>query len=166
MAGRYYLEQQGKSPGVPESELIRVAVQSLGLAELAPFDPRKKIIELQMEDGTGGRLAAMPVRAFADELSTESPAPGGGSVARSWARSPPGFHAAVANRPWARRARGRLGGDALGGGRGPGAKDFFSPQWTATPSLRCLTARLPAEARAEGGATEAIQATTKAARVS
>jgi glutamate formiminotransferase/formiminotetrahydrofolate cyclodeaminase len=80
-AGRFYLEQQGKSPGVPESDLIRVAVQSLGLSELSPFDPRKKIIEYQFEEDEAKKLVGMTVRGFTDLLSTESPAPGGGSVA-------------------------------------------------------------------------------------
>jgi glutamate formiminotransferase/formiminotetrahydrofolate cyclodeaminase len=80
-AGRYYLEQQGKSPGVPERELVRVAAHSLGLSEIAPFDPKKKIIEYQFEDEGAGKLVDMTVRGFADELSTDSPAPGGGSVA-------------------------------------------------------------------------------------
>ena len=80
MAGRYYLEKQGKSPGVPEDELVRVAVRSLGLSDVVPFDPEKKIIERQFRDG-GAPLVAMTLGAFADELSMDSPAPGGGSVA-------------------------------------------------------------------------------------
>jgi glutamate formiminotransferase len=80
MAGRYYLEKQGKSPGVPEEELIRMAVMSLGLADVAPFDPDKKIIEYQFRDETA-RLVGMTLRGFANELSMDSPAPGGGSVA-------------------------------------------------------------------------------------
>jgi glutamate formiminotransferase/formiminotetrahydrofolate cyclodeaminase len=79
MAGRYYLEKQGKSAGWPEEELVRVAVRSLGLNDVAPFDPRKKIIEYQFQD-TAGSLSGLSLRAFADELSTDSPAPGGGSV--------------------------------------------------------------------------------------
>src|SRR5579875_3139465 len=79
-AGRHYLTRQGRSTGVPNDELIDVAVQSLGLAELAPFDPQKKIIEYRVA-GQGGRLRNMTLSAFADELSSESPAPGGGSVA-------------------------------------------------------------------------------------
>ncbi len=50
MAGRYYLEKQGKSPGVPEAELIRMAVRSLGLNDVVPFDPEKKIIEYQFKE--------------------------------------------------------------------------------------------------------------------
>ena len=80
MAGRHYLEKQGKSPGVPDDELIRMAVRSLGLADVAPFDPEKKIIEYQVRQ-PGPALVDMTLRGFADELSMDSPAPGGGSVA-------------------------------------------------------------------------------------
>lgn len=80
MAGRHYLTKQGKSPGVPEAELVRTAVRSLGLGDVVPFDPDKKIIEYQFRE-TGPSLAAMTLRGFADELSMDSPAPGGGSVA-------------------------------------------------------------------------------------
>ncbi|MCK4546115.1 MAG: glutamate formimidoyltransferase [Candidatus Eisenbacteria sp.] len=78
MAGRYYLEKQGKCPSVPEKELIRVAIRSLGMSEIAPFDPRKKIMEYQF--GSDVNLTGMTVSDFADELSADSPAPGGGSV--------------------------------------------------------------------------------------
>ncbi|MFQ6092211.1 MAG: glutamate formimidoyltransferase [bacterium] len=80
MAGRYYLQRQGKSAGVPEEELIRVAAHSLGLAEVSPFDPRQKIIEYQFE-AEPEVLVRRSVREFVDEVSTDSPAPGGGSVA-------------------------------------------------------------------------------------
>ena len=80
MAGRYYLEKQGKSPGVPDGELVRVAVRSLGLSDVVPFDPEKKIIEHQFRDESAA-LVGMTLRGFADELSMDSPAPGGGSVA-------------------------------------------------------------------------------------
>jgi glutamate formiminotransferase/formiminotetrahydrofolate cyclodeaminase len=80
MAGRHYLEKQGKSPGVPEEELIRTAVRSLGLNDVSPFEPGKKIIERQFEPA-GRPLVALTLREFADELSMDSPAPGGGSVA-------------------------------------------------------------------------------------
>lgn len=80
MAGRHYLEKQGKSPGVPEEELIRTAVLSLGLNDVSPFDPGKKIIEHQFRPA-GPSLAGMSLREFANELSMDSPAPGGGSVA-------------------------------------------------------------------------------------
>ena len=80
VAGRYYLEKQGKCPGQPEKELIRVAAQSMGMSEVAPFDPKEKIIEYQFADDEGS-LRKMTLCDFADELSTDSPAPGGGSVA-------------------------------------------------------------------------------------
>ncbi len=80
MAGRYYLEKQGKSPGVPDKELIRIAVLSLGLNDVSPFDPQKKIIEYQVKEEEPS-LVDMNLRDFADELSTDSPAPGGGSTA-------------------------------------------------------------------------------------
>ena len=79
-AGRYYLDKQRKSPGVPEEELIRTAVLSLGLSDIVPFDPKKKIIENQIEEPKK-RLIGMSLREFADELSMDSPAPGGGSAA-------------------------------------------------------------------------------------
>ncbi len=79
-AGRYFLEKQGKSPGVPEAELIRVAVQSMGMSEFAPFDPKQKIIEYRIREPRGA-LANLPSGDFADSVSMESPTPGGGSVA-------------------------------------------------------------------------------------
>jgi glutamate formiminotransferase len=78
-AGRYYLKKQGRSPGVPERELVEVAIQSLGLAQLAPFDPDKRIIEYAVR--VPAPLASMTVERFVDEVSSNSPAPGGGSVA-------------------------------------------------------------------------------------
>ena len=80
ISGRYYLEKQGKSAGVPEEELIRTAVLSLGLSDVAPFDPKKKIIEFQFEESRPS-LLNLTVRGFANELSMDSPAPGGGSTA-------------------------------------------------------------------------------------
>jgi glutamate formiminotransferase/formiminotetrahydrofolate cyclodeaminase len=80
MAGRYYLNKQGKSPGVPEEELIRTAVLSLGLNDVALFDKQKKIIEYQFTE-VENSLLDLNLRGFANELSTDSPAPGGGSTA-------------------------------------------------------------------------------------
>lgn len=78
-AGKYYLKKQGKTTGVPESELIHIAVLSMGLSDLYPFEPKKKIIEYQVREEGG--LAGMKVTGFTDLLSTDAPAPGGGSVA-------------------------------------------------------------------------------------
>jgi glutamate formiminotransferase/formiminotetrahydrofolate cyclodeaminase len=96
MTGRYYLEKQGKSPGVPEAELIRMAVRSLGLSDVVPFEPEKKIIEYQVRE-PGPALAGMTLRGFADELSMDSPAPGGGSVAALCGALSAGLAAMVAN---------------------------------------------------------------------
>lgn len=79
-AGLYYLLKQGKSPGVPEEDLIEAAVVSLGLRDITEFDAGKKIIEYQVQD-IKGPLVKKDLRDFANELSSESPAPGGGSVA-------------------------------------------------------------------------------------
>jgi glutamate formiminotransferase/formiminotetrahydrofolate cyclodeaminase len=96
MAGRYYLEKQGKSPGVPEEELVRTAVLSLGLSDVAPFDPDKKIIESQFKD-TGPSLLKLNLREFANALSLDSPTPGGGSTAALCAALSAALSAMVAN---------------------------------------------------------------------
>jgi glutamate formiminotransferase/formiminotetrahydrofolate cyclodeaminase len=80
-AGKYFLEQQQRSTGVSDSELIKIAIKSMGLDELSPFDPQKKIIEYVMKDTTKKKLVDMNLVAFADETASESPAPGGGSIA-------------------------------------------------------------------------------------
>lgn len=80
MAGRHYLKKQGKSPGVPEEELIDIAVKSLGLEDVSPFEPNKKIIEYQFKE-VEDPLIDKNLRQFANELSMDSPAPGGGSTA-------------------------------------------------------------------------------------
>lgn len=79
-AGKFFLKKQGKSAGVPESELIRIAVQSMGLSELYQFKSEEKIIEYSIKTDAP-KLVDLTVSGFADELSTDSPAPGGGSVA-------------------------------------------------------------------------------------
>lgn len=77
-AGRYYLRRQGRSTGLPERELVEIAIQSLGLAQLSPFDPDKRVIEYAVR--VPGPLVSLTVDRFADEVSSNSPAPGGGSV--------------------------------------------------------------------------------------
>ena len=79
-AGRYFLTKQKQSLGVPEEELIHIAVKSLGLDELAPFDPNKKIIEYQLRNLENEKLVRMNLRTFANETAADSPAPGGGSI--------------------------------------------------------------------------------------
>lgn len=78
-AGAHYLKKQGKSTGVPEEELIDIAIKSLGLSDISEFDPKQKIIEYQVRD-IKGPLVKLDLRDFTNELSSDSPAPGGGSV--------------------------------------------------------------------------------------
>jgi glutamate formiminotransferase / formiminotetrahydrofolate cyclodeaminase len=80
-AGRYFLRKQQRSTGVSEAELLKIAVKSLGLDELAPFSPEERIIEYQLRKAGDRKLARFTVAGFADETASESPAPGGGSVA-------------------------------------------------------------------------------------
>ena len=80
-AGRYYLRAQDRSLGVPEDELVRIAIHSLGLDELAPFDPAERIIEQRLRRPEDSRLVELRLRAFTEEAASELPAPGGGSVA-------------------------------------------------------------------------------------
>jgi glutamate formiminotransferase/formiminotetrahydrofolate cyclodeaminase len=80
-AGRHFLRKQQRSTGVSEAELIKIAVKSLGLEELAPFQPAERIIEYRLRDTGQSRLVNLTMRAFTDETASESVAPGGGSVA-------------------------------------------------------------------------------------
>ena len=85
-AGRYFLEKQQRSVGIPEQDIIDIAVRSMGLDDLRPFNPREKVIEYLMEDKDKAqdakkKLVERTLRDFAEETSRESPAPGGGSVA-------------------------------------------------------------------------------------
>jgi len=79
-AGKYFLRKQKRSTGVSESELIKIAVKSMGLDELCPFKPEERIIEYLLKDNVAIRLISMNLAAFADETASESPAPGGGSI--------------------------------------------------------------------------------------
>jgi len=79
-AGRYYLKKQGKTTAVPDRELIDIAVMSLGLNEITPFNPNEKIIEYMIRPKDHKRLADLTVLEFTDEVSVDSPAPGGGTV--------------------------------------------------------------------------------------
>lgn len=95
-AGRHYLKQAGQSAGVPRRMLVETAVQSLGLRELGPFDPAERVLEYRA-GLVDGPLVSMTQRQFADELSTDSPAPGGGSVAALGAAQAAALVAMVAN---------------------------------------------------------------------
>ena len=80
-AGKYFLRKQKRSVGVSEKELIRIAILSMGLDELSPFKPEEKIIEYMLRDKNESRLINTALNDFADETASESPAPGGGSIA-------------------------------------------------------------------------------------
>lgn len=95
MAGKYYLNRLGESAGLPDRMIIETAIQSMGLAELAPFDIDKKVIEYAIQPEK--RLVDLTLEGFCDELSTDSPAPGGGSVAALCASMSAGLSAMVAN---------------------------------------------------------------------
>jgi glutamate formiminotransferase/formiminotetrahydrofolate cyclodeaminase len=80
-AGRYFLRKQNRSTGVGEKELIRIAIRSMGLDEIAPFKPSERIIEYLLHDDSERKLVSMSLADLADETASESPAPGGGSIA-------------------------------------------------------------------------------------
>ncbi len=80
-AGRYFLRKQQWSEGAAEEELIDLAIRSMGLSELKPFDPKEKVIEYRIEKTAGKSLVRLNLRQFCNETLSDSPAPGGGSVA-------------------------------------------------------------------------------------
>ena len=79
-AGKHYLAKQQRSLGVSEEEIIKIAIKSMGADDLKPFNPKEKIIEYMIEDENKKRLIDMTCKDFANETSSESPAPGGGSI--------------------------------------------------------------------------------------
>ncbi|MBR1644958.1 MAG: glutamate formimidoyltransferase [Bacteroidales bacterium] len=79
-AGKYYLAKQQRSLGVSEEEIMKIAIKSMGLDDLKPFDPKEKVIEYLIEDHSQKKLVDMTCTGFAEETASESPAPGGGSV--------------------------------------------------------------------------------------
>lgn len=81
-AGKHYLRMQQRSLGIPEREIVRMAIKSMGLDELRPFKPEEKVIEymLEAEAKPAKRLVDLTCRGFAEETASESPAPGGGSI--------------------------------------------------------------------------------------
>ena len=80
-AGKHFLEKQARSTGISESEIIKIAIKTMGLDELSEFNPRKKIIEYILADNAKRPLVNMSLKDFADETASESPAPGGASIA-------------------------------------------------------------------------------------
>ena len=81
-AGKYFLEKQHRSTGIPEADILKIAIKSMGLDDLRPFNPREKVIEYLMEDAQAASpaLVNLTTKAFAEETSRESPAPGGGTI--------------------------------------------------------------------------------------
>lgn len=94
-AGRHYLEMSGVSTGIPESDIIETAIQSLGLREVSAFEPEQKIIEYRVARQTP--LADLGVTSFVDLTSSDAPAPGGGSVAALMASMSGALTSMVAN---------------------------------------------------------------------
>ena len=80
-AGKYFLLKQQRSIGVSDKELIKIAIKSMGLNELAPFKPEERIIEYMLANKADSKMVSMALNDFADETASESPAPGGGSIA-------------------------------------------------------------------------------------
>jgi glutamate formiminotransferase/formiminotetrahydrofolate cyclodeaminase len=94
-AGRHYLGRMGRTAGVPEAQLVHVAIRTLGLGEVKPFDPAERVIEYRL--AAPSRLVKMSLREFTDELSSDSPAPGGGSVSALAGAMAAGLAAMVAS---------------------------------------------------------------------
>lgn len=80
-AGKYFLRKQHRSLGIPEEKIIRMAIKSMGLDDLKPFDAKEKVIEYMLDDDTKKKLIDLSCKDFAEETASESPAPGGGSIA-------------------------------------------------------------------------------------
>ena len=79
-AGKYYLAKQKRSLGVSEDEIMKIAIKSMGLDDLKPFNPKEKVIEFLIEDNSQKKLVDLTCTGFCEETASESPAPGGGSV--------------------------------------------------------------------------------------
>jgi glutamate formiminotransferase/formiminotetrahydrofolate cyclodeaminase len=122
--GRHYLRKQGNSRGVDEKELVRVAVQSLGLAELSPFHPEHKIIEYRFRKP--GPLAVLDLVSFCAELASDSPAPGGGSIAALNGALSAGLSAMVGNLTFGKKGYEDVRGEMeIIAEKAQALKDFF-----------------------------------------
>ena len=80
-AGKHFLRKQCRSVGIPKEDIIKIAVKSMGLDDLKPFEPKEKVVEYLLDADARSKLTGLTVKGFADETARESPAPGGGSVA-------------------------------------------------------------------------------------
>lgn len=123
--GRHFIRKQGGTTGVSERELIRIAVQTMGLEELGPFDSEHKVIEYKLR--TKGRLASMNMYEFAEELASDSPAPGGGSVAALNGTLSAGLSAMVGNLTYGKKAYKEVKAEMIDvSTKGQQLKDFFT----------------------------------------
>ena len=110
MAGKYYLNRLGESAGIPEKMIIETAVQSMGLDDLSSFDADEKVIEYAIAEKDN--LVNMTISEFADELSTDSPAPGGGSVAALCSAMSGALSAMVSNLTFAKKGYEKVWNEA------------------------------------------------------
>jgi glutamate formiminotransferase/formiminotetrahydrofolate cyclodeaminase len=168
-AGLHYLARQGVSTAVPETELVHAATRSLGLGDIAPFDPKAKIIEARLR--RAGMLVDRTVADFLDELSAESPAPGGGSAASLMGALSAALTAMVANLTVGKRgyedARARI---EAAGVEAQELKDAFRDDVDLdTDAFQALFAAMKAKAGTpeESAAKEALvrEATKRATEV-
>ncbi len=122
--GRHYLEKQESTTGVSETEMVRMAIQSLGMNEISEFDPNERIIEYKLRKK--GVLASMNIYQFADELASDSPAPGGGSVAALCGALSAGLSSMVGNLTYSKRAYKEVREEMIAtSDRAQQLKDFF-----------------------------------------
>ncbi len=110
-AGKHYLAKQKMSTGIPEKDLVQMATQSMGLAQISPFNPQERIIEYCVAEGRP--LISHTVEGFTDELSRNSPAPGGGSVAALAGALAAGLSAMVANLTVGKAGYGKVKGEMI-----------------------------------------------------
>jgi len=138
--GRHYLRKQGGCLGVEEKELVRTAVQSLGLAEISPFKPEHKIIEYRFRKI--GPLAAMNLVDFCAELASDSPAPGGGSIAALNGALSAGLSAMVGNLTFGKKGYEKVRDEMeLVAEKAQPLKDFFIEAIDKdTEAFNCLMA--------------------------
>ena len=109
-AGKYFLEKQHRSTGIPEDDIVKIAIHSMGLDDLRPFNPREKVIEYLLEDANQkSRLTDLTVKGFAEETSRESPAPGGGTISAYMGALGAALGAMVANLSAPPHRRGHRG---------------------------------------------------------
>ena len=157
-AGDHYLALQGRMTGIPEHERVHTAIMSLGLDDLAPFDPAKNILEYRYRGEASG-LAAMRLTEFADELSSDSVAPGGGSVAALCGSLSAALSTMVAALTWSKKGMedARPAMQEVGA-RGQALKDWFMAAVDRdTDAFNAIIAarRLPKKTDEEKAAREA-----------